>query len=271
MERLLRHLERRFGRYAIHNISFVLLAPQVMLYLVGMVDPQRANRAFEQMVLWPSRLLEGEVWRAVSFLAIPEPTNPIFFLFYVMIFHLFCAGLQSQWGPMRLNLYVLFAWIFTLVGALIAGQLDPGYVHLRGFSDLYTTVLLGFATLNPEFTINLFGILPVKARWIGWIAALTALYRFGLGSWGVPADYADRVIILASFLNYLLFFGPALLRGQVEKASASSRRRRFEEAMRRGHEERERALMEEERTRSDVSRDEGATSRVGRSDGEDEG
>jgi len=59
MERLLRHLERRFGRYAIHNISFVLLAPQVMLYLVGMVDPQRANRAFEQMVLWPSRLLEG--------------------------------------------------------------------------------------------------------------------------------------------------------------------------------------------------------------------
>ena len=51
MERLLRHLERRFGRYAIHNISFVLLAPQVMLYLVGMVDPQRANRAFEQMVL----------------------------------------------------------------------------------------------------------------------------------------------------------------------------------------------------------------------------
>ena len=247
MEKLLRVLERKFGRYAIHNIAIVLLAPQVAFFIWGALRPMEEYiESYLRLTLYPAAILDGEWWRTLSFLVLPPTRNPLLFLCYVLLFPMFCAGLERQWGIARLNIYLFSNWLFIVVASFIAAlTLDGRAQHMRGADDMYTSVFLGFATLFPNFVLNLFGVLPVKVKWLGWIAFLTVVYRFGQGEWDQPADYAHRVIILGAMANYLLFFGPALVRGQAQKQAASSRRREFEEAMRRGHEERERALREE--------------------------
>jgi hypothetical protein len=52
-------------------------------------------------------------------------------------------------------------------------------------------------------------------------------------------------VIIGALANYLLFFGPALVKRLGAQRAAADRRRQFEEGMRRGYEERDRLAREE--------------------------
>ncbi len=250
MEKLLRALERRFGRFAIQNIAIILVAPKVAFFLFTMSgEPSNAGHVGAAVQLVPRLILEGQVWRIVSFIVTPPTYSVIFFLIYIMLTFLFCNALQQQWGALRLNVYILLGWALTVAGSFVANALEPGYSHPQGFAQVESTLLLGFATLYPNFEFRLFFILPVKVKWIGLIAAGSAIYAFGTGPWDEAYGYAHRVMLLCAFANYLLFFGPALIRGTHQKHQASSRRRDFEAAMRRGDEERKRGQQEDSEAR----------------------
>jgi hypothetical protein len=61
-------------------------------------------------------------------------------------------------------------------------------------------VFLAFARLNPDFTMMLFFILPVKIKWL---ALLTWLgYGYGL----LTGRTSTRLAILAAVGNFLVFF-----------------------------------------------------------------
>jgi len=255
LEKLIQKLERRFGRYAIPNIAAWIVMPKAALFLMGFVYPERFQPMLQQLALVPSKVLEGEVWRLFTFVATPPTSSIIFFFFYVMLVFLFCNGLQSQWGAFRLNLYVLLGWFTSAVASFIANAIAPGYELFGGFLEFETTLMLGFATLYPNFTLNLFLILPVKVKWFGWLIVGGALYRFvQVGPWDSVEAWAARLMIVAVFANYLLFFGPSLIRSTHQKHVSSSRRRDFEEAMRRGHEERDRLLAEDREQKSITDR-----------------
>ena len=62
-------LERRLEPFAITNITLYLVIAQVFVLLsavLGMID-------LRQLHLWPAFVLEGEVWRLFTFVAIPPP------------------------------------------------------------------------------------------------------------------------------------------------------------------------------------------------------
>jgi hypothetical protein len=116
-----------------------------------------------------------------------------------MIFYLFGNSLENQWGTVRYN---LFLWIGLLANVAAAfTTLAFGTDYLADNRFLYATVFLAFARLYPNFTINLFFILPIQIKWLAllmWIGLAVALAQ---------GDWMTRVLIIASVANYLVFFG----------------------------------------------------------------
>lgn len=189
-------LEKKFRRYAIPNLTIYLVAGQAIFFVVLMTQPQLLG----QMVLIPNEVLAGEWWRLLAFLFIPPSLNPIFVFFDLYLLFLMGSALEEHWGTFRYNLYVLVGYVAT-----VAATFAVPYATATNFF-LVISIFLAFAWLYPEFQIYLFFVLPIRMKWLAVIACLYLGYQYLVG------DMMSRMLILAAVANYLLFFGPAMLR-----------------------------------------------------------
>src|SRR5215471_8359230 len=196
--RLLDKLERRFGRYAIPNVTLILIFPQVAFYAISYAQPAIIN----VMTLIPSLVLAGQWWRVITFLLIPPFSgavftffnNPIMALFYWYLFYLMESALEDHWGSFRYNIFLLIGFVATVaVSFLVPDQ--PTY---NGF--LQGSVFLAFAFLFPDFVIYIFFILPVKIKWLALLTWISYAFTMIFG------DLLAKLLVLASVCNFLLFF-----------------------------------------------------------------
>ena len=72
---MLDKLEQWFGRYAVPNLTLGIIAAQVLVYLaylrpdeMGDIGDRNVIHALE---LVPNKVLQGEVWRILTFVAVP--------------------------------------------------------------------------------------------------------------------------------------------------------------------------------------------------------
>ena len=188
-------LERRFGHLAISNLALYLVAGQIIVWTATWFKIV----SVEWFYLNPILVLQGQVWRLVTFLLIPPATmHPIFLAFAWYIFWMISSNLESQWGTFKYNLFIYFGASFTVLASL----LFPFYYYTNYYIAL--TVFFAFATLNPNFEFMLFFILPVKVRWLALISLGFLIWSFFTSGW------TGRLIITASMANYLLFFAKDL-------------------------------------------------------------
>jgi hypothetical protein len=80
------------------------------------------------------------------------------------------------------------------------------------------SVLLAFAYLFPNFQFMLFFVLPIKVKWIALVTWVLLGSQALFGGWG------DRAMVLATVLNFFLFFGGDL----AARLKDRRRRRAFE-------------------------------------------
>lgn len=193
---MLKQLERKLRPFAIHNITLYFIVCQVLVYGVAMARPE----SIQNVVLVPSLVLQGEVWRLFTFLATPPDSNPLFAFFFWYIWYLMGTALEANWGTLRYNLFLLIGFAATAAAAFLA----PNVAASNKFLEF--SVFLAFATLFPDFQLNLFFILPVKIKWLALIAWAGLALQFFVSPWSV------RAAIAASVLNYFLFFGGEILR-----------------------------------------------------------
>lgn len=187
-------LERRFGGFSIPGLAGFLAG---MCAAVGVMSYVRPEFIY-QLHLDPGLIRQGQVWRAVTFLFIPPETQPLWLLFWVLLFYAAMRSLESAWGDFKLT-------VFWAAGALAttAASLATGWPLSN--VPLTFSVYMAFARLNPEYTILLFFVLPVKLRWLGRLG-------WALAAWGLlTGGTGTRVALGAGFFNYLLFFGPGHL------------------------------------------------------------
>jgi hypothetical protein len=219
---LLDSLERRFGRFAIPGLLRIVVALTALVYLLTFL-----NRDFiSVLTLEPARILHGEVWRLVTYIFIPgaigQPgsmVQPLWLLLALWFLLFIGERLEQAWGAFRLNLYFLIGMIGTTIAAFFFGA---------QFSNamLASSLFFAFANFYPEEVIYLFFILPVKVKWLAWIAAAWLLLQF------VSGPTSLRMALVAAFANYLIFFGPELARAARNRHETTSRRRRFEDKAR---------------------------------------
>lgn len=227
---LLSRLERRFRRFAIPNLTTALVVGQACLYVANLMPPRGV--ALDRVMLVPDLVLQGEVWRVFTFLFAPPNQGPLFVIFYFLLLHLFGTTLEQHWGVFRFNMFLLIGWLANVGAAFAADALaGPGGVldeaGLLGAADgtavasngfLYSSLFLAFARLYPDFILNLFFILPIRIKWLALVQWVVYGYLLLTGSW------MTRMLVLATVLNYLLFFGPE----HVREFRHGHRRRSFQ-------------------------------------------
>lgn len=168
----------------------------------------------EVLSLDPAKIMQGEVWRLVTYIFVPE-TRSVFWILFALLFLWFLAtSLEEMWGPLRLN-------VFYLVG--MAGCTAAAFFFGGGPSNTFLNLSLffAFATIAPDYEVFLFFIARVKIKYIAWFMAAI----FGLQFVVLPLS--AKMAMAASLANYLLFFAPALVRNRVVKERDTRRLRRF--------------------------------------------
>lgn len=195
---ILDKLERKFGRYAIHNLSRYL----IFLYVIGAVLNLVSGGTIYNNVLAlnPYMILHGQIWRLFTFLIATPTDNLIFLILVLLCYYNICAELEYYWGDFRFNLYILVGALGTIIGSFVLYffyrvpyiDMDTYYLNL--------SIFLAYMTCFPEQTFYFMGIIPIKAKWLGIIDGIYLLYAF------ISGDMASRVSIVVSMMNFLLFF-----------------------------------------------------------------
>jgi len=202
---LLKKIERTLGRFAIPNLTIILVVGQVICYVAAIPDPHR----LDVLQLIPNRAIQGEYWRFITFLFIPGLSNPLFFLFGMYFFYLMGTALENEWGSFRYNVYVFIAAVMAVAAAWVAPDAQASNVYIG------TSIFLAFAFLYPDFTIYLFFILPVKIKWVALVTWVMLGVVVLIGAW------LAKALVVASVANFFLFFGKDIVQ------MMRSRRRRM--------------------------------------------
>lgn len=196
MPRWIEWLEKKIEWISIPNLAIFLVVLQAMGFLLVQGKPEFIG----QLVLDPQAVYMGQIWRIVTFLAIPMSDSfmvifVLWFLYYVL------SSLERAWGPFRLTLYFLIAWGGAVASSLLLG------IPVDTFVLIEISFFFALATLIPDYEILLFFILPIKIKWVAlFTAAVMIAVPLVFGTW------AQRLYLLVACANYLLFFGPGFYR-----------------------------------------------------------
>ncbi len=190
-------LERRFGSWAIPNLSLYLIALQAIGAVMLITDRVGPS----QLHLVGRPVIGGEWWRLVSFMMLPQTTSLLFLFFAFCLFFMISHSLEGYWGNFRFNLFILTGYLLTVATAFIHPDIIVTNTYFLG------TIFLAFATIFPQVQFRLFLIVPVKVKWLGWLTAIGYLLALTsgpvAGKWGAGS----------ALITYLLFFGNEILSG----------------------------------------------------------
>lgn len=230
--------ERRFGKYAIRNLSLVLIICYGFGYLFRMAWPG----FMQYLYLNPYQIIfKGQVWRLVTWLLVPPSSFDFFTLLMLYFYYSIGTTLERTWGTYRYNVYIFSGVLFTIVGAFVLFgytllfQRDVVALTGTGYYDLISTmfstyyvnmsIYLAFAATFPNMQLLLFFFIPVKVKVMGIIYALLLVYQFvtGFGPGLEPLTVANRFVIGASLMNFIVFFLTS--RGKVHMSPKQARRR----------------------------------------------
>ena len=205
----LNKMERKYGRYAIHDLTKYMIICYAIGYILLYVGQAFGNNTlFQYLILSPYHIMHGQIWRIVSWILIPpSSSNIIFVLIMLSFYYSLGTTLERTWGAFRYNVYILGGMLFTVIGAFIlyffTGQSEV-YSIINGisFSTYYInlSIFLAFAMNYPDMEVLFMMILPIKMKYLAMLDVAYLLYDMVKGGWGI------RTVIIASLLNFIIYF-----------------------------------------------------------------
>jgi hypothetical protein len=210
--RWLMWLEKRCGWIAVQNLAIILITLQVLGFLMVASDPMWMGR----LALFPDLVMQGEVWRVVTFLSLPLSMSPLWVLFALWFLYFIVNSIENHWGATRTTLYVVFSWAATCVYSLVTGYSVTSIAHFE------STLFFAAAALFPDFEVSLFMILPVKLKILALVSGAFVLYQF------FNEDWTGRGHLVVVYSSFFLFFGPAIL----ERIRQFRRRSKYRDSFR---------------------------------------
>lgn len=222
--------ERKFGKYAIPNLSTILIICYAVGYVIQLVDVGFLN----YLTLNPYQILHGQVWRLFTWVVVPPSMGGLISTLIMLYFYWTIGNaLERTWGTYRYNVYLFSGMLFTVVGSFVAmglayliygeawGLSNPSMAAMFFqwgsllFSTEYinTSIFLAFAATFPNVQVLLMFIVPIRVKWMGIVYAIVAGYEFicpyviGLTTgFSIDLSLFRRVAIAASLLNFIVFF-----------------------------------------------------------------
>lgn len=248
----LNKFERKFGKYAIYNLSLYLVVGYAIGYFLNLANPA----VYGYLTFDPYAILHGQIWRLITWIiTLPGSDSLIFVIIMLFFYYSIGNSLENAWGAFRYNIYIFSGMIFTAVGGILLyviliiiyntsgniaflGDFGIDYSLLVGadpeligqlfgkcigacVSTYYInmSIFLAFAITYPDMQVMLYFIIPLKVKWLGYLYAAFILYDVITTGWG------NRVMIVMSLLNFLIFF---LLTRNYNRVNPREIRRRTE-------------------------------------------
>lgn len=223
--------ERKFGKYAIKNLSLMLIMCYAVGYLISLVNPE----FLYYLTLNPYEIVHGQIWRILTWVIIPPESSNLFFVLIMLYFYYSLgSSLERTWGTYRYNVYIFSGMLFTVVGSfLLMGYsylFNSELIALMGeefffltmsvyFSTYYVnmSIFLAFAATFPEVQVLLMFIIPIKVKWLG------ILYGVLLAAEFIQGNVFSRFAMAASLLNFVVFWLTS--RGRIHMSPKQVKRR----------------------------------------------
>lgn len=209
--------ERKFGKYAIQNLSIILIICYAIGYLFQLITP--LNGVLNYLSLNPYLIVRGQIWRLVTWILMPPSSFSLLTLVTLYFYYSIGRTLERTWGDYRYNLYIFGGMLFTILGAFLV------YIYFvlfpdNAYSSVYGTeymmqyianncvstyyinmsIFLAFALTFPEAEVLLMFIIPVKMKWMGLVYGIFLVYEV------IVSNSFARVMIVMSLLNFIVFF-----------------------------------------------------------------
>ncbi len=145
--------------------------------------------------------LAGQYWRVLTYQFTQAGQGWFFFpkplvlFFTLLILYLMGAAIEEEWGT--INFLILFL-VSTIATAAFAAWLG---VPLLGSFFVNYTLLFVYASMFPDQTFYLFAVLPIRVRWLAYLAGVLLVYGAAVGG---TANIAVLGGSLAGYAYYLL-------------------------------------------------------------------
>lgn len=208
------NFERKFGKYAIKNLSLMLIMCYAVGYLITLVN----SDFLLYLTLNPYAVLRGQIWRLVTWIIIPPESSNLFFVL-IMLYFYYSLGtsLERTWGTYRYNVYLFSGMVFTVIGSfLLMGYCyffnkdaiavfgaETFFAYLSLFFTTYyvnMSIFLAFAATFPEVQVLLMFIIPIKVKVLGILYGALLLVDF------IQGNVYGRFAMTASLLNFVVFW-----------------------------------------------------------------
>lgn len=216
--------EKKFGKYAIRNLSLYLVVCYAVGYVIMLLYPEFLS----QLRLDPYLIIfKFQIWRLFTWVIIPPGSLSIWIIISLYLYWSLGTSLERTWGTYRYNVYlftgffctILGSFLFLLVGTLMyyptlseagftlqAIMEGVGNLGATSFSTYYVnmSIMLLFAFTFPDAQVLLMFIIPIKVKWIG--IAYAVLLGVEIIFCIFVQDVVDIIVVVMSLLNFIIFF-----------------------------------------------------------------
>ncbi|MBC2745062.1 MAG: rhomboid family intramembrane serine protease [Desulfosarcina sp.] len=159
------------------KIMLIVYATVYVLELIG--EQWLGIPIYQWLALSPLKSGYFHIWQGVTHPIIHDPGAPIGFLINCLVFYFFAGTIESALGTRAfLRLYIITALGGAAAGLIFSG-LTSFSVPCAGMMPSLLALIVVFGLLQPEATIMLMFVLPIKAKYISYgttiVTALTFL------------------------------------------------------------------------------------------------
>lgn len=194
-------------RFGIPNLMLYIVAANAVVYVLSMF----AGRAAVSFLAFDlSHLLQGEVWRLVTFVLLPFTYQPVTLVILLFFYYSVGSALEREWGAAKFTLYYLSGMVLSVLATVLV-SLGSGYYgwSLSSAHYINLTLFLAFAALYPDARI-IYIVFPLKAKWLA-IADIVLLV-LELAASLRSGDLAGAAASVMAVLNFVIFFWTDILR-----------------------------------------------------------
>ncbi|HEX9163767.1 MAG TPA: rhomboid family intramembrane serine protease [Thermoanaerobaculia bacterium] len=177
---------------------YILLFLTISFFFLEYQDPQKYARLFS---FERGAVAAGEIWRVFTYQFTQAGQGwfvfprPLVLFFTLLLLYLMGSALEEEWGTWN---FLAFFTVSTLGSAMTAAALG---IPLLGSYFVNFSLLFVYASVFPQQTFSLFGALPVRIRWIAYIAALVLVVGVFAGGHANLAALAGAAASYAFFLS----------------------------------------------------------------------
>ena len=222
----MKNLRSRFERFCyknrdkgIPNLMLYICVGAGIVFLLSMING--GSVLYEFLCFDKALILKGQVWRLFTYVFTYTPGSSFLALIFLYFFYSLSRAVEARMGTFKFNLYYLsgvvlmdvFAMIFcpttdvVIQGATIPAEYISTMIYGSMAYYLHLSMLLVFATTNPDAQFIVFFIIPVKA----WFMGLLYLALIAIEIYNLMAFFPHNLFPLVALGNYLLFAGSDIL------------------------------------------------------------